>query len=161
MAHMLEMSTWQNLLMECAQVAAGDHQFTHCDVHQAQSFDAIIFTAYCDQCKQHYCYQLCNTELRAKMKDGIQEFVHFAVREVFDWLSSQPCAAKGSISAIAQWLTDKLAEGPLERLEVAAELWYEKENWDDELVMRVARELGFTDGSTLRLPAEHPLANTA
>jgi len=161
MAHMLEMSTWQNLLMECAQVAAGDHQFTHCDVHQAQSFDAIIFTAYCDQCKQHYCYQLCNTELRAKMKDDIQEFVHFAVREVFDWLSSQPCAAKGSISAIAQWLTDRLAEGPISAQAAEYEWISDGETWDRELVARVARELGFAAGLHYRLPAEHPLANVA
>ena len=163
MAHMAlaapRLPTLNSILAEASSIAAGDHEINHTSVMHAHDKDEIILTAFCEKCKQFYYHRVTCNALMAEKDPGRMAALY--IQTFMDFLASQPCVGKGVISAIAQWLTDKLAAGPLERLEVAAELWYEKEPWPDELVMRVARELGFTDGSTLRLPAEHPLAPVA
>lgn len=155
----LEMVTWTSLLKECCAVGAGDHTISTCNVHPAHNNDELLLTAFCDDCKQFYFHRVSYTAIRAS-RDTAQ-YAADCARTFISFLASRPCVGSGTISAIAQWLTDKLADMPMSSA-MAEILWQrEGETWTRETVRAVAQELGFLHQGWLELPAEHPLAKAA
>lgn len=144
-------------------VAAGPHKIETCNALPAHDKDEIVFTAHCSECKQFYYHRISGMLLRHLNFDTPRAVAEQA-KQFFAYVADQPCVGQGVISAVAQWLTDKLVAGPLD-FHQAEYLWTrEEEPWTVELVERVARELEFISPERpweFRLPDEHPLANAA